>query len=249
MKKRQKLFIMTIAIIVCIFAMYQLFHNEKISYVALGDSLAEGRNPYGEIGYGYTDFIADNLKENNKLKSYTKKYTKSGYKVQDVMDELKNDSELKRDLREADLVTISIGANDFLARINKNNLNIDKIANYKNIVADIIPNIDICIKEIRKYAKKDLLIVGYYNPIPFLFNTSQKDLDLLFSYIDDEYNKIAKKYDAIYVSNYQLFQNNKDYLPNPFDIHPDIEGYQAIANHVLDILNNQKNVNSKKCVN
>lgn len=243
MERRQKLLIMIIAIIVSIYTMYQLFNTNKISYIALGDSLAEGRNPYGEIGYGYTDFIANYLKENNKLKSYTKKYTKSGYKVQDVMDELNNDLELKRDLREADFVTISIGANDFLAKINKNNLDINEISNYKNIVTDIIPNIDICIKEVRKYAKKDLVIVGYYNPIPFLFNTSQKDLDLLFSYIDDEYYKIAKKYNGIYVSNYQLFKNNKDYLPNPLDIHPDIEGYQAIANHVLDILNNKKSNN------
>ena len=142
MGKSQKLLIMTIAIIVSIFTMYQLFYDNKISYIALGDSLAEGRNPYGEIGYGYTDFIADNLKENDKLKYYTKKYTKSGYKVQDIMDELDNDSELKRDLREAELVTISIGANDFLARINKNNLDIKEISNYKNIVTDIIPNID-----------------------------------------------------------------------------------------------------------
>lgn len=243
MERRQKLLIMIIAIIVSIYTMYQLFNTNKISYIALGDSLAEGRNPYGEIGYGYTDFIANYLKENNKLKSYTKKYTKSGYKVQDVMDELNNDLELKRDLREADFVTISIGANDFLAKINKNNLDINEISNYKNIVTDIIPNIDICIKEVRKYAKKDLVIVGYYNPIPFLFNTSQKDLDLLFSYIDDGYYKIAKKYNGIYVSNYQLFKNNKDYLPNPLDIHPDIEGYQAIANHVLDILNNKKSNN------
>ena len=29
----------------------------------------------------------------------------------------------------------------------------------------------------------------------------------------------------------------------PLDIHPDIEGYQAIANHILDILNNKKRGN------
>ena len=96
MERRQKLLIMIIAIIVSIYTMYQLFNTNKISYIALGDSLAEGRNPYGEIGYGYTDFIANYLKENNKLKSYTKKYTKSGYKVQDVMDELNNDLELNK---------------------------------------------------------------------------------------------------------------------------------------------------------
>ena len=235
MKKRQKLLLMTIIIIVSIFTMYKLFYSDKISYIALGDSLAEGINPYGERGFGYADFIQDELKSKNKLDYYTKKYSESGYKIQDVINEL-NNPELKKELRESDLVTISIGANDFLARINKNNLNINEISNYKEIVKEIIPGIDNCIKEIRKYAKEDLVIVGYYNPIPFLFNTSEKDLDLLFSYIDDEYNKISKKYNAIYVSNYNLFKKEKDYLPNPADIHPGIEGYQAIANNILNTI-------------
>ena len=61
-----------------------MFNNNKMIYIALGDSVAEGRNPYGEINYGYTDFIADDLKSKNKLDRYTKKYTKSGYKTSDV---------------------------------------------------------------------------------------------------------------------------------------------------------------------
>ena len=238
MKKRQKLLLMVIIITAIIFIMYKLFYNDKITYIALGDSLAEGRNAYGEINYGYSDIIADSLKENHKLKTYTKKYTESDTKVEDIIESLETSSELKKELREADLVTISIGANDFLSRINKNNLNINEITNYKNIVAEIIPGIDNCIKELKKYAKKDLIIVGYYNPIPFLFNTSEKDLDSLFSYIDDEYNKIAKKYNVTYISNYQLFKKNDDYLPNPSNILPSIEGYQAIANNILNSMKN-----------
>lgn len=237
MRKRQKLLITIILIIIIIFTMYKLFSREQIYYIALGDSLAEGINPYGEISYGYADLIAESLKEENKLKNYTKKYTESGCKVEDIINDLKTDFELKRDLRESDLVTISIGANDFLSRINRNTININEISSYKNVVSTIIPSINNCIKEVRKYAKNDLIIVGYYNPIPFLFNTSEKDLDLLFSYIDDEYNKIAKKYNALYISNYQLFKNNNDYLPNPTDIHPSIEGYQAIANNILEKIN------------
>lgn len=237
MRKRQKLLITIILIIVSIFTMYKLFSSDKIYYIALGDSLAKGINPYGEIGYGYADLIADSLKEKNKLKTYTKKYTENVNKVEDIISNLKTDLELKKDLRESDLVTISIGANDFLSRINRNKLNINEIPSYKNIVSTIIPSIDNCIKEVRKYAKNDLIIVGYYNPIPFLFNTSEKDLDLLFSYIDNEYKKIAQKYNGIYISNYQLFKNNSDYLPNPSNIHPSIEGYRAIANNILEKIN------------
>lgn len=237
MKKKQKLLLLLILIMVSVFTIYKMFNNNKMIYIALGDSVAEGRNPYGEINYGYTDFIADDLKSKNKLDRYTKKYTKSGYKTSDVITQLKEYQDIKRDLRESDLVTISIGANDFLARINKDNLNIDEISNYKYIVSDIMPNIDLCLKEVRKYAKSKLIIVGYYNPIPFLFNTNEKDFDLLFSYVDDEYQKLAKKYQAIYISNYQLFKKNSDFLPNPLDIHPNIEGYQAIAKAVLKKLN------------
>ncbi len=85
-----------------------------------------------------------------------------------------------------------------------------------------------------------MIIIGYYNPIPFLFNTSQQELDELFSYIDDEYQKIAKEYNAIYISNYQLFKENKDFLPNPLDIHPNSKGYQEIAEIIMEYLETNK---------
>lgn len=237
MKRLKKLALTLPIIFVCVFSIYSLFNNDKLIYIALGDSVAEGRNPYGEIGYGYTDFISDKLKEETKLKYYTKEYTKSGYKTQDILIQLDTNNKIKKDLRESDLVTISIGANDFLSYVDKNNLSVANIKNLKNIAKYVMPDIDNCIKEVRKYAKSQLIIVGYYNPIPFLFNTNMKDIEDLFNYVDSEYSKIAKKYNAIYISNYELFKSNSDYLPNPLDIHPNIEGYRAIANEVLKKIN------------
>ena len=236
MKKRQKLLLIMIVIIISVFAVYQLSHTNKLSYIALGDSLAEGQNPYGEISYGYADYIADYLRQNKKLKNYTKKYSQNDYKTIDIINQLEVDTEIRKDLRESDIVTVSIGANDFLNRIKKTDLDVREIKNYQEIVNNIIPGVDLCLKEVRKYAKEKLIIVGYYNPIPFLFNTSEKELDELFSYIDDQYQQLAMKYHATYISNYQLFKENKDFLPNPKDIHPNIEGYQAIATKVLEVI-------------
>ncbi len=232
MKKKKSLMLL-ISIIFSVFIIYRLSITDQINYIALGDSLAEGKNPYGEISYGYPDFVAESLKEKDKLKSYTKKYTKSGYQTEDIIQQLNNYNDIKKDLRESELTTISIGANDFLNHIDKRNLNINDISSYKFIIDGIIPDLDNCLKEVRKYAKNKLIIVGYYNPIPFLFNTSEKDLDQLFSYIDDKYNTLAKKYKATYISNYQLFKKNRDFLPNPADIHPNIDGYKAIAKEIL----------------
>lgn len=232
MKKNIK-YIVLFLIVITIFGIHYFFKNDKINYIALGDSLAEGMNPYGEVGYSYTDYFADYLKDNSRLSYYTKKYTKSGYTTIDVIKELEINSLLKKDLRESDLVTISIGANDFLDSIDTKNLDINNILNLKNKIESILPTLDNCIKEVRKYAKEDMIIIGYYNPIPFLFNTSGNDLDTLFAYIDDEYQKIADKYDCTYISLYQLFKNNSSYLPNPADIHPNLEGYKAISEELI----------------
>lgn len=238
---KRKLLIILILIIFSIFTIYSLFRSNKINYIALGDSVAEGRNPYGEIGYGYTDFLKDYLSKKKTLNSYTKKYTKSGYVSQDIINLINTNSNLKKDLRESDLVTISIGANDFLHSINLKEISITNIKELKSKITMVLPNIENCIKTVRKYAKEDLIIVGYYNPIPFLFNTNIDDLDELFAYIDDEYNKIAQECDAVYISLYQLFKNNSRFLPNPTDIHPNVEGYKAIAEEIIKFYNDLDN--------
>lgn len=232
MKKNLK-YIVMLFVVITVFGIYYFFRNDKLNYIALGDSLAEGMNPYGEVGYSYTDYFADYLKNNHKLAYYTKKYTESGYTTSDMIKEIEINNSLKKDLRESDLVTISIGANDFLHSVNLKTISIDEIKNLKDIVITILPNVEKCIKEVRKYAKSDIIIVGYYNPIPFLFNTSGKDLDILFAYIDDEYQKIADKYDCTYISIYQLFKNNSSFLPNPADIHPNLDGYDKIADEII----------------
>lgn len=236
MKKMLKILILILLLLI-VYLIYIFFKNDKLNYIALGDSVAEGMSPYGEIGYSYTDYIADYLKKEKKLSYYTKKYTKSGYITENVINDIENNNELKKDLRESDLVTISIGANDFLKHIKIGEMSVDNIREIKTKIATVFPNIEETIKKVKKYAKNQVIIVGYYNPIPFLFNTNGNDLDILFAYMDDEYQKIADKYDCDYVSLYLLFKNNSSYLPNPADIHPNLDGYKAISKEVIKDLN------------
>lgn len=239
--KRYLKILLPIIIIILVFTIYKLFPKEKLNYIALGDSIAEGRNPYGENGYSYADYLYETLDKDGKIRYYTKKYSKSGYQTSDVVNDIIRDIDLKKDLRESDLVTISIGANDFLQQISVKDINNIDLNKYQNTIDSIFIDIRDCIEEVRKYAKGDIWIVGYYNPIPFLFNTSEEDIDELFKYVDAEYEKIAKKYDCSYISNYQLFKDNPDFLPNPMDIHPNLKGYEAMANNLYqEIKNNEK---------
>lgn len=231
-------------IILVTFLTYLFFHDTKIQYVVLGDSLAAGQTPFGEkSGYGYSDYIKDYLEENNRLKSYIKEYAKSGYTTEDILEDLADnkkvyleghETNLRKALRESDLVTLSVGANDFMKDIRLDDLDLSNTDLYIQKVDAIMQSFHETLKEIRKYAKNKLVVVGYYNPFPLLFRTSEKEVDTLFRYIDNSFDAVCSLYDADYVSVYQLFKNHWEFLPNPFDIHPNLKGYEGIANLVID---------------
>ena len=121
-KKKLTKLLGTGIILITVFSIYTIFKTDKIKYIALGDSLAEGMNPYGEVSYSYADFLKEELEDNNKLSYYTKEYTKSGYTTEDLTREININLNLKKDLRESDLVTVSIGANDIIKSIIRINL-------------------------------------------------------------------------------------------------------------------------------
>ncbi len=231
-------------IILSVIIIYNCCRAKKEYYVALGDSVARGINSYGDDGYGYTDHLKDYLNKKKKLKTYVD-FSVSGYKTNDILEDLsinkkvtsgKNEYNIRNALRESTLVTISIGANDFLNNIDINNLSFNDITPYKDTIKKIVPNINEVLKEVRKYAKNKVIVVGYYNPIPFLFNTNKKEMDELFAYIDDEYTKIAKENNMEYISMYETFKNHGDFLPNPMNIHPNAKGYEAIFNKIRENL-------------
>ena len=178
-KKRLRYMLVVLLIIsVCIFCIYRGTYREEFNYVALGDSLAAGRNPYGVDDYGYTEYVKDYLKKEGKLESYIS-YAVSGYTTNDVTNDISynrivdsNNKKvgIKKALRESDLVTVSIGANDFLQGINLSNIpnNLLDTETFKLKLERIFEDIDDLLKLIKQYAKGDVLVIGYYNPFPNL---------------------------------------------------------------------------------
>ena len=241
-------------IITCfiVFGIYNFFNEDKVNYIALGDSLALGENPYGEIGYSYADYLKDYIASKDKLKVYTKNYAKSGDKTTDLIKKIKNNKKvkiankkisIKRALRESDIVTISIGANDLMRKINMDDIeDLDNI-NYDSIeenIEDVVENVEKVIIEVKKYAKKEIILVGYYNPISKNLLNDEK-IDDLIKKIDNLYTKLCAKHKITYIKVSDDFKNN-DYLPNPLNIHPNYKGYQVIADNIIDYLekNNKK---------
>lgn len=229
-------------IILITFLTYMYFKDNKINYVVLGDSVAAGVNPYGEIGYSYADYFKEYLEDNKKLGRYIKGYATSGYTTSDIITDIntnkkiiENNTEIniREALRESDIVTISIGANDFLKGMSIDNINLNDITDYKNKINVITKDIDELLNLIRKYAKNKIILIGYYNPFPILFTSYEKNIDELFNYQDQKFQEICNNYNIDYISVYNEFKENSEYLPNPFDIHPNLKGYKAISDLII----------------
>ncbi len=244
MKKHYKIVVFVLALLI-VYLTHNMFlkENKKIIYIALGDSIAEGMNSYSQIDYGYTDYIKDYLKKNEQLLFYTKAFSKSGY----TTDELKNDINnnkvttvenkkiyLKEILRESDLVTLTIGANNYLKANNINNLDIIllDLEENKKKADEIVIEVKETIELIKQYAKGKIIVTGYYNPFPR--NKEFKDkLDDIIKYFNYEIENTCEELDVTYVDIFNIFDNNEYYLPNPLNIHPNKNGYERIAKEVL----------------
>ena len=236
------------SVILVVFLIYLTTIDKKVYYLALGDSIAVGLNSYNIVDYGYTDYIKDYLEDKNILERYVNQYAKSGYRITDVYRDIEDNKKvnlgnkeitLKNALIKADLVTLSIGANDFLANFDFGNfvgqMNTNQTYEY---IDEISSDLDKLLKTIRSYCKEDIILIGYYNPLPRLTNGYEDLMDSIFSYSDEKYETVCDKYDITYISVYDLFKGNTDYLPNPLNIHPSKEGYEAISELVIKEIDN-----------
>ena len=247
MNKLKKVIILFI-ILIFVFTIYVFNIDKEIYYVALGDSLAAGQNPYNQIGYGYSDYVNNYLKENNLLEYYTKDFAESGYRVVDIQRDINENKKItingeekgiKEILRKADLITLSIGANDIFYKIgikNISNVDLNEITNLNSYINETLNDLEKLIIDIQKYFKKNMILVGYYNPLAATSSEYCRELEPLFTKINSGMKKIAKEHNIYFVEVYEIFRENPEYLPNPNDIHPSNKGYQVIASSIIDVI-------------
>lgn len=233
MKLKKLIFYITI--FVSVFLIYRITFKDTVNYISIGDFLAEGINPYGEIGYGYSDYLADYFRSNDKLGFYVNEFSNKDYTIDDIINDIFNNKtvliktrkhNIKKLLRESTLVTISIGANDIINSISYKDMDNKEVL--KSKVDSITKKLNSAIKLIKKYAKGDIILLGYYNP----YNSDIYDFDDLICYIDQKYYEVSEKNNIKFISIKNVLDNKKKYFPNPNSIYPSTEGYMKIYEQI-----------------
>lgn len=230
-KKHLKLLIF-ILICITIFLIFKANNHHNINYTVLGDNFALGKNSYGQIDYGYSDYIKDYLTESNKINKYIKSFATKDTSINSLYQDIiinKNIKinnkiyNLKQTLRESNILTISIGINDLIYQISiSENLTSAEI---ERILKKIEVDFDKLIKEIKKYYMNEIYVIGYYNIYPDnkIYQQAIKQLNNIY-----KSNK-----NIIYIDIYDIFNDNPIYFPKIINYYPTREGYEAISLEII----------------
>lgn len=230
-------------LIICllVYTIYYFNHTDKITYISIGDSLSVGIDSNGNTNYGYSNYLANYLKDKDLLKSYNNYFSAIGTRIIDLKNKLEKNWTIKKDgkslslkkcLREAELVTLSVGMDDILTELTLSTVSVENLSNKEitTIVDKTIDELDSLFKELRKYAKEDIIFIGFYNPLEEETLTAER----LYTYLITKTKNLCKTYDIEYLDIYNLFKKNKDYIDNPTNIYPTTEAYQIIATKIIE---------------
>lgn len=210
-----------------------------VSYIALGDSLAAGQTPNREIDFGYSDFIAQEISRNQSLAFYSKDLSFPGFTTQDVIERVQSE-EAEPLLANANVITISAGANDLL-RLIQVDAKSGSIS-FQQIPADYSlnkarKNMTVLLAELKKVAPNaEIFVMGYYFAYPHVRESQKVGATKQVDKLNKILANVAKESGVYYVPVDQAFgQSAKDKIPNPTDVHPNAEGYRTMANSFFDV--------------
>ena len=225
--------------------------REEINYVALGDSLAEGYLAYPEegsnIGDGYPVFIQQGIEEKYDLTVNITNAGVGGYRTDNVYDDLiENVDEVMDSVEEAEVITLGAGANDVIQEVGIDKIatfdpnNTEEVEEMTATARDAIEEVKSNTKEILKMIESEnqnakIYVLGYYNALPHFSEGQQEVIVSMIHELNEAIENVTAEHGETFIPTFDsIAEKNKEYLPNPIDIHPTEEGYQVIADLFLE---------------
>ena len=214
--------IILIILSLSVYFIYQATEECNKKILNIGDGLSLGINSFGIKEYGYIDYYKDKIKDNKTItvnSTYAKKYLS----ISNLLEIIKTNPNIKKELTESHQLILHIGYNDLLYKLSLEEVKTNNGLN--RIIKGIEKDYKKLIKEIRKYYKEEIIIIGYYK--------SQKE-DYYLNQGIRKLNSILKDEENItYIDTYNLLEKRDKYFSNPNSYYPNRLGYQLIANKII----------------
>lgn len=138
--------------------------KKTVTYVAIGDSLTKGVGDSTNQG-GFVPLLAQSLTNETGLEFKAINYGVSGNTSSQILSRIREKKEIRKDLKQAQLLTITVGGNDLRKAILEDTSNLD-LDRFEKASKTYEKNL----KQIIELARKDnpdlpVYVVGIYNPL------------------------------------------------------------------------------------
>ncbi|GEN53396.1 SGNH/GDSL hydrolase family protein [Halobacillus faecis] len=213
-----------------------VFLKDDLQIVAIGDSLTQGVGDSTENG-GYIGILEETFNANPNTETLDiTNYGKRGNRTDQMLERME-DEQITDSLQEADLILITIGANDVM-KVVKNNftsLNYQDFVEEQEGYEDRMREIFTRVQELNPDAPVYLL--GLYNPFNQYF-TNIPELGQIMGDWNDISRRVTDDYEqATFIPIRDLFEGNEEELLWEEDLfHPNERGYKKMAERVLQYI-------------
>lgn len=228
MKKILVLFVL----ILIVFLIYLTTIDNKVYYLSIGDYITTGL----DNNYTWNKEIVNELKRRHKFEVYVNEFSNPNLRTTDLIYQINNNEKrtvgekqksIKNALIKADVVTLTVGMNDFLYKVN---MDVEDIAMEElyDYVDEMMDDNDKLLSLIREYCKEDIFITNYYVPREL---SSDKALKMVY-YANKKLNDIASEYN-INVIDLKEYPKNSSYFKED-TAYFSASGEQEIANDMKE---------------
>ncbi|WP_085993959.1 SGNH/GDSL hydrolase family protein [Oceanobacillus senegalensis] len=213
-------------------------NNYPIHIVAVGDSLTQGVGDTTNQG-GYVGILERTINTEDKKVAHFENFGKRGSRSEQLLERLNLD-EVSSAISKADIILITIGANDIMQVAKENFMNltlndfIEQRVHYENNLKQIMRKI--------KGHNPDatIYLIGFYNPFEKYFQDI-KELNMIVNAYNGTTKAIADENDNVeFIPTLDLFQDKDINLFAEDNFHPNYQGYHLIAERVLNYITNEE---------
>ena len=167
MKRRYKLLLIIVIGAALTILINFITVKSLVNLVSIGDGFSLGMTPYNVAGPSFNDYLKDKLENKNKLDSYNNEFSKAHLTIHELNEYMEDNTlgkftrnPIKQTIASADIITLSIGLDEFADLSLQNNLTTEKMENY-------ISEVEKFLQTIREFYDKKIIIIGLYPAYKF----------------------------------------------------------------------------------
>lgn len=211
------------------------FRNKDIRFLAIGDSLTQGIGDETDQG-GYVGILDRTIHASEQRMEVTfDNFGKRGNRTDQLLARL-DEQDIQQSMIEADIILITIGANDIMEVFKQNftNLTIEPFQEERHHFEQRLHQIFTKIRDTNKHAH--IYLLGIYNPFAQYFQEIE-ELEIIVNEWNRTSSMIANQFNhATFIPIKDLFENTNVNLFADDNFHPNRQGYERMAERVLDYL-------------